>query len=296
LAAAPEELAKDAHSSRNINLGAGRFTRLVTPAWYRFIIQRIRGAMDSPALSFKAVRERAILFREELERVKEETAPPDQWYPYGILSNFEHLESMLAETTPNFFEMIPGSNVADIGGADGDLAFFLESLGAGSVDFIDYAATNWNGMRGVGRLRTSLSSRVNIHEVDLDSQFRLSREDYSIIFFFGILYHLKNPFYALEALAKASRHLLLSTRVTRFGHDRTTDISKIPVAYLLDSDEANGDATNFWVFSETGLRRILSRAGWDIEAYMSIGDTVHSDPSSPEGDERAFCLLRSRYS
>jgi tRNA (mo5U34)-methyltransferase len=60
------------------------------------------------------------------------------------------------------------AKVADIGAADGDLAFFLESQGL-SVDVIDNAETNFNFLGGVRILKEALNSSVTIRSVDLDS-------------------------------------------------------------------------------------------------------------------------------
>lgn len=241
------------------------------------------------------IRDKAFAFREALQKKKIELAPESEWYPYDSLSNFVHLEKLLAsDAAGSLFDDVKDWAIADIGAADGDVAFFLESLGASEIDIIDNPPTNWNSLRGAGRMRDALESKVQIHTVDLDSQFALPRKSYSLILFLGILYHLKNPFYILEALSKASERLLLSTRVTRYANDLMTDISAIPVAYLVDQFETNNDPTNFWIFSEAGLRRIIDRAGWDIEAYLTVGNTTNSNPNTWDGDERAFCLLRSR--
>jgi hypothetical protein len=72
------------------------------------------------------------------------------------------------------------------------------------------------------------------------------------------------------------------------------NIREAPLAYLVDGDETNRDGTNYWVFSETGLRRLLARTNWGICRFLTLGNTESSDPASGEGDERAFCLLRSR--
>ena len=72
-------------------------------------------------------------------------------------------------------------------------------------------------------------------------------------------------------------------------------LEHVPVAYLLDADECNNDATNYWIFSEEGLRRILHRTGWDVLDFGTVGAVGKSDPATPKGDERAFCLVRSRY-
>jgi len=177
------------------------------------------------------IRERALAFREQLQKTKLAIAAEKEWYPYDSLANFIHLDTLLKGSADDLLDDIRGWTIADIGAADGDVAFFLESLGAGAVDIIDNPPTNWNGLRGAALLRDTLSSSVEIHSVDLDAQFRLPRENYSLIIFLGILYHLKNPFYILETLSKVSQRLLLSTRITRYAHDRTTDLSHIPVAY-----------------------------------------------------------------
>ena len=99
----------------------------------------------------------------------------------------------------------------------------------------------------------------------------------------------------LEALARRTEYCVLSTRVTRFAPDRKTSLHALPVAYLLDEAEANDDSTNHWIFSEAGLRRLLKRTGWEVRDYLSTGNTFLSDPASGAGDERAFCLLESRF-
>jgi tRNA (mo5U34)-methyltransferase len=86
----------------------------------------------------------------------------------------------------------------------------------------------------------------------------------------------------------------LSTRVARFAGPRDTKIEEIAVGYLVDAAESNNDATNFWIFSVTGLKRLCDRAGWDMIELMTLGDTRRSNPSAQDRDERAFCLLRSR--
>jgi tRNA (mo5U34)-methyltransferase len=102
----------------------------------------------------------------------------------------------------------------------------------------------------------------------------------------------------MEALAQHARHAVVSTRIARYSaapaDPARVELGPLPVAYLLAPDECNNDATNFWIFSETGLRRLFDRSGWDVVAWKTVGDTTQSDPATPAGDERAFCLLRAR--
>ncbi len=255
------------------------------------------------------IKDRALAFKQTLGGKKHALAPTAfTWYPYGTLDNFVTLDRLLTGANRHLLDLIGHQPTVDIGCADGDLAFFLETLGC-KAQVIDYAPTNYNGLQGVKLLKTALSSAVEIHEVNLDAQFTLPENDYGLAFFLGILYHLKNPFYALEALAKSARYCLISTRIAKFNarsrksdtrfarllSNGRTDFSRIPVAYLLDEAEANNDSTNYWIFSDAGLRRILKRTGWEVCDYMTVGNTANSDPASVEGDERAFCLVKSHF-
>lgn len=256
--------------------------------------------MDPSELSI-----RAQGFKATLDAAKADVQQRDfDWYPYGSLDNFHLLDLLLEGRDRTVFDDIRGQPVADVGAADGETAFFLESLGH-EVDVIDYGPTNFNGCRGVRALARQFGSRVGIHETDLDAQFALPRERYGLTLFLGILYHLKNPYFALETLARHTGTLLLSTRIA--SHNRPAgdhaggakpqrfDMSEVPVAYLVAPDECNGDATNFWIFSECGLRRILDRTGWNVGSFRAFGAVGNSDPASQDGDERAFCIARSRH-
>lgn len=220
--------------------------------------------------------------------------PKPFWYPYQTLRNVGVLEQLLTGTGLDFLQLCQGPHrkIADIGGADGDLAFLLEQMGL-SVDLIDNEPTNFNHLQGARILKEALHSNVMIRTVDLDSQFTLSGEKYDAIFLLGILYHLKNPFFVLEKLAAITRYCFLSTRIAR-QTDNGQQISQGPIAYLLGPQECNNDSTNFWIFSEEGLKRLINRTGWDLLSYLSIGVTANSTPADPEQDERAFCLLRSK--
>lgn len=213
------------------------------------------------------------------------------WYPYRSLSGLTLIEKLLTGERRYLLALAGEDPVLDLGCADGELAFFLESLGL-RVHAVDYPETNSNGMEGVRALKEELGSSVEILGVDLDAQFSLPGHRYGLAFFLGTLYHLKNPYYALETLAGYARYCVLSTRIAAFATDRKTPIRHLPVACLLREGEANQDWTNYWVFSEAGLRLLLERTGWRILEFATFG-SKHSDPVTAEGDERAFCLLKS---
>jgi tRNA (mo5U34)-methyltransferase len=234
--------------------------------------------------------EEALSFQNLLTATKESLDPDFPWYPYGSMSNFVHLRETF-NRHPLADLVSDDSRVLDVGAADGDLAFFLESLGIGT-DVIDNPPTNFNGLRGARNLKAALGSSIGIHEIDLDSQFNLPAGRFSLVVFLGILYHLKNPYFALERFAQVADHMLLSTRIARFDPSGL-EIRDSSVAYLVGPDECNNDATNFWIFSEAGLRKILARTGWEILDWRAVGDTEASNPSDMARDERVFALVKS---
>jgi tRNA (mo5U34)-methyltransferase len=141
-------------------------------------------------------------------------------------------------------------------------------------------------MEGIRILKEALKSAVTIQSIDLDSQLSLPSEQYDAIFLLGILYHLKNPFFVLEKLARIARRCSLATRVAKKVPDGHS-LARYPVAYLLAPEECNNDSTNFWIVSGEGLKRLIHRTGWNILAYTTIGTPVterrpiHSMTSEP---------------
>jgi hypothetical protein len=218
-------------------------------------------------------------FEQRILDIKRRVFPePFDWYRFDSFANLTQFEKLIQGGLQSLVEAAGDEPVADIGVADGDLAFLFESLGC-AVTAIDWPGTNANQMRGLEVLRRELGSRVRILEIDLDDQFRLDGERFGLVLALGLIYHLKNPFYFAEKLAMHSRRAVFSTRILPRG--TTSDA----IARLTASREFEDDPTNFWFFSEAGLERLLDRAGWEITAKNVTGDGV---------DDRCFCLAESR--
>lgn len=263
-------------------------------------LPRLFRESGKPSLESRNTQERRSPLR-KLARAKEQQLwktkfacrPKSFWYPYATLRNIRVLERLLAGVGLNLLEICRGKygSVVDIGAADGDLAFFLEELGF-SVDIVDNESTNFNKLDGARILKEALNSSVTIRSIDLDSRPQFFTQRYDAAFFLGVLYHLKNPFFILERLAHVTRYCFLSTRIARQTADGLP-LSTYPLAYLLGPEECNNDSTNFWIFSDEGLKRLLHRTGWSILAYTTIGDKTNSTPADPNHDERVFCVLKS---
>jgi tRNA (mo5U34)-methyltransferase len=222
----------------------------------------------------------------KLEKDKSEIA----WYPYGILNNFTHLREIFNEFP---LDELAGERILDIGGADGDLAFYLRSLGF-DLNVVDYAPTNFNGCEGIHHLNSVLVEKIRITPLNVDNHSLklVSEEKYGLVFLLGILYHLKNPVQVLENLSYISRYLILSTRIAKYANGSLIENSS--VGYLVGPTESNSDATNWWIFSKMGLIRLFERSGWEIVLSKQVGDLHKSNPHDMNHDERYFALLRSK--
>src|SRR5215469_16840093 len=119
------------------------------------------------------------------------------WYPWASLAALETLDDFLLGDIEKLRSLIGRERVLDVGCGDGDVGFFLESLGA-RVDAIDHAPTNYNALLGVRALKGILRSSIGIHAVDLDQRPNLPGTNYGLAILLGVLYHLKNPFLVLE--------------------------------------------------------------------------------------------------
>jgi tRNA (mo5U34)-methyltransferase len=242
-------------------------------------------------IRFSGLVRKGLRFRRKFESSKQLVRPRTfDWYPYDCFANLFYIQRLLNSSGLSLDKAIGTKPVLDLGAADGALSFFLESLGH-RVHACDHAGTNLNRMEGIRSLAAVLGSRISIHDTDLDARFDLP-DQYGAALFLGTLYHVKNPFYILELLARRAQFCFLSTRVARLTADKKVRLDNAPVAYLLEPDECNSDVTNYWIFSPAGLRVLVKRAGWSILASANSGAT-ESDPITQEGDERMFLLLQS---
>jgi hypothetical protein len=236
-------------------------------------------------------------FQRKLNAVKESLGAQDfPWYPYDTFGSTRPLDALLLPNSVELLKKLAGNQpVLDVGCGDGELSFFLESCMDSpncQIDAVDYPPTNHNGMRGIRRLKEALGSKVAIHEMDIDDGLNLPRPLYGLTLLLGILYHLKNPFRVLERLAEHSQFCLLSTRVAQTT-PRGARMGDEALAYLVGEYELNADESNYWIFSEAGLRRILERTGWKVHGLVKTGNTANSEPVRLDRDERATCLIES---
>jgi tRNA (mo5U34)-methyltransferase len=181
-----------------------------------------------------------------------------------------------------------GRTVLDIGAWDGFFSFEAERRGAARVvasDSYSWKGGGWGTKAGFLLAREALGSKVEDVEIDV---MELSPErvgTFDVVFFLGVLYHLRHPLLALERVASVTRELLVvETVVDLVGLGR-------PAAAFYPGTELNADPTNWWAPNIEGGEAMLRAVG-----FSSVR-TVTPVPSAPYRALRAaWHQLRGRNS
>ncbi len=256
------------------------------------IRKQIRQYIDKINIKIKENKPREQ-YIEKINVIKKDLEKTVNFYPYSTLNNLPVLDNLLYNLKLSAEDVLSSKTINDIGGADGDIAFYCEYLGTEKVTLIDHAQTNFNSLKGARSLKEALNSKVDIKDIDLDSIGGWEKvETADLTIFLGILYHLQNPYYGLSQLSKKSKYVLLSTKV--FDQLNGKDLSSSSLGYFYNPAECNNDATNWWCFTDECLKRLINRSGWEIIAYKRFGCNKNADPVDSRKDGRAFAYLKSK--
>lgn len=180
---------------------------------------------------------------------------------------------------------IEGASVLDIGATNGGLAFELERHGAGRVVTVDIYPADWFGFE---QLKALLGSQVEYLRATVYELPGKLAEQFDIVAFCGVLYHLRHPLLALDAIrAMTSGRALIETAVC----DRSLSEGAVePLVRYHRLDDLNNDGSNWfeptvvaladWCQS-CGLEPIAVRS-WPMEAPGRCMMTVKPTAGEPE--------------
>lgn len=173
-----------------------------------------------------------------------------------------------------------GLAVLDVGCSDGYFAFEMEKRGA-EVLAVDLVA---EGASGFALAREILGSRVGYRT---DNVYNLAPERYGrfdVVLFLGVLYHLRKPLAALDALRSVTAPggvlfvatLLIDDYVLLPDGTTTTlaalhpRLAEIPLWQAYPRDSLNGDFTNCFAPNRAALEAALAEAGFAVEAFRRL--------------------------
>lgn len=198
-----------------------------------------------------------------------------------------------------------GMRALDVGCSDGYFSFELEKRGA-EVVAIEFVAAEACGFAVAKRI---LGSKV---EFRVDNVYNLNPTSYGtfdLVLFLGVLYHLRKPLAALDAIRSVSNPeaslflatLMIDDFVLLPNGESTTleslspQLAEIPLWQAYPGDSLNGDFTNCFAPNLTALRAALEEAQFTVGATkkVSMGGYVHAQATDNPTTER-FRQLDSR--
>ena len=156
-------------------------------------------------------------------------------------------------------EDMSGLSVLDVGAWDGFFSFECERRGADRVVAADWFA--WKeAQRGSKEsfelARKAFDSRVEDVEIRVEELSPERVGTFDLVLFAGVLYHVRDPMRALEAVASVTNgHVLLETHVDLV-------LKRKPAAAFYPARELGGDHTNWWGPNPAAVRGMLEAAGF----------------------------------
>jgi tRNA (mo5U34)-methyltransferase len=154
---------------------------------------------------------------------------------------------------------LSGKTVLDVGAWDGFFSFEAERRGASRVlatDSFSWSGEGWGTKDGFELARRTLGSRVEDRELDVLDLSPDSVGVFDVVFFLGVLYHMKHPLLALERVSSVTRELLIMSTFV----DATW--TRRPAAAFYPRAEANSDPTNWWGPNPGAVVAMLETAGF----------------------------------
>jgi tRNA (mo5U34)-methyltransferase len=158
-------------------------------------------------------------------------------------------------------EDLRGKTVLDVGAWDGFYSFEAERRGARRVLAIDSPCwggegEGWGTKDGFNLAKEVLNSKVEDRVMNL---FDLSPEKvgtFDVVFFLGVLYHMRHPILALERVASVtSEQLIMETHVDLLEVPR-------PAIAFYPGDEAYDDPTNWCGPNILAVEAMLKTVGF----------------------------------
>jgi len=225
----------------------------------------------------------------------------------GVVTNgAKSPEQMRREWEQMRLPDLRGKSVLDINAWDGFFAFEAEKRGASEVTALDFfmwamdvapLLDYWKecrdsgavpmpyeetvhykpdalpGKRGFDVAHQLLGSRVKQVVADFMTADLAALGTFDVVFFLGSLYHMRNPFEALERVAAVTRELaVIETEAARFeGHDARAMWEFFP------SNELNGDVSNWWAPNALALEGICRAAGFRRVETWATDDPVRAE-------------------
>ena len=186
-----------------------------------------------------------------------------------------------------------GKRVLDIGCSDGRYSFEAERRGASDVVAVDDESSLLaGGVNGFQVARRLLHSQVTYRLGDVEDLEPGRDGTFDLVLFVNVLYHLRNPVRALEAIHSVTApggQMILKTyfqtdvRAWINGRCVGFDIDPRPKMWFYPGRELAGDPTNWVGPNRRGIEALLQATGWSYRQTLRWGDRLYYLCTKPKG-------------
>jgi tRNA (mo5U34)-methyltransferase len=165
---------------------------------------------------------------------------------------------------------VQGKSVLDIGTCNGGVLFELERLGASRLVGVDIYDQEWFGFADLRAFFRSEAEFIQTSVYGLDSALG---ERFDIVFFLGVLYHLRHPLLALDALHALTReYAVVETAILEV--DVASSFAEQRVALFCRGNELNDDYTNWFIPTRATLIDWCESSGFSV--VHSVDGVAHN--------------------
>lgn len=211
----------------------------------------------------------------------------------GVVTPGGKSPQVLAQELANYqLTDLHGRSVLDIGAWDGYFSFAAERLGAASVTALDHFVWSmdfsqskekllglgyteeqlrrveeipewWRphelpGKRGFDLVHRARDSRVQSVVGDFMTMDLSSLGSFDIVLYLGVLYHIRHPLLALERVAQVTKqYAVIETEAVYYA-----PMEDHAWCEFFETDELNGDPSNWWVPNLKALVGMCRAAGF----------------------------------
>jgi tRNA (mo5U34)-methyltransferase len=170
---------------------------------------------------------------------------------------------------------LSGKSVLDVGAFNGFFSFEAERRGAARVlatDSFAWTNDNWNRDEGFQLARRALDSRVEARLIDALDLSPETVGTFDVVFFLGILYHMKHPMLALERVASVCDELLILET-----HVDLVNIRRPAIAFY-PGRELNDDWTNWCGPNPAAVIGMLRNVGFSNVEILPPASRLYNVP------------------
>lgn len=214
----------------------------------------------------------------------------------GQVGADKHSRKLLTMRMPD----LTGKSVLDVGAWGGFYSFEAERRGATSVVALDYwswatstenrqALENDWGLHDIvddERLprkrpfdvaRRLLNSKVEAYVTPFEHAVENGLQQFDVVFFMGVLYHSKDPYRLMEALAKVVREYAIIDTVGTYveGHEDQ------PLLNFTPTTHGHTEANTWFLVNKLGFERMAEVAGFRKVNVFKTYDKPHSPVGEP---------------